>query len=253
MTEKLYLPVSILLSSLILSATLFLVGGTISNQLTGWSIGVDTSAAGAGTGDGAAIAAPPAAGNPAAGNNPPSAAPQVNMSQLIGSGDNVAHLLSGNANSKVKIVEFSDFQCPFCGAVEPTLAGLIKKYGNDVAVYYRHFPLTSIHPSAQKAAEASECAAEQGKFKEYHGVLFKNQQALDLASLKKYAGDIGLDAAKFSQCFDSAKFAGKVNSDASLGSGVGVNGTPAFFINGQQVVGAQPQANFEKVIDPLLN
>lgn len=248
MTEKLYLPVSILLSSLILSATLFLVGGTISNQLTGLSIGVKTGAAGAGTQGGTANAAPPAAGN-----NPPAAAPQVNMGQLIGSGDTVAHLLSGNANSKVKIVEFSDFQCPFCGAVEPTVEGLIKKYGNDVAIYYRHFPLTSIHPFAQKASEASECAAEQGKFKEFHDVLFKNQQALDAASLKKYAGDIGLDSAKFSQCFDSAKYVGKVNSDASLGSGVGVNGTTSFFINGTQVVGAQPQANFERVIDPLLN
>ncbi len=248
MAEKLYLPVSILLSALILSATLFLVGGTISNNLTGLSVGVNAGSLGAGAGNGAGTANAAPSGNAGAGANAPPA--QVNMAELI----NGSNKIFGTDSAKVKIVEFSDFECPFCGRVYPTIQALEQKYGvGKIAIYYRHFPLTSLHPNARPAALASECAAEQGKFVEFHDKLFANQTALSGANLKQYAADLGLDAAKFNQCFDSSKYAQKVDSDTSLGNKSGVSGTPTFFVNGALLVGAQPQSSFEQIIDPLLN
>ncbi|MBI2597840.1 MAG: DsbA family protein [Candidatus Diapherotrites archaeon] len=241
MTEKLYLPVSILLSALILSATMFLVGGAISERL---STGLVVAGSGSNTGStaGTIQTAPtaPAPTQPSGGT--------VDMTQLIKD----SHLIFGDPNAKVKIVEFSDFECPFCGRSFPTVKALAEKYGSNLAIYYAHFPL-SFHPRARPSALASECAAEQGKFKEYHDKLFENQTALDDASLKKYSSNLGLDTAKFNQCLDSSKYAQKVDSDTDLGSRSGVSGTPTFFINGRSVVGAQPQSSFESVIDSFLS
>ena len=117
---------------------------------------------------------------------------------------------------------------------------------------YRHFPLTSIHPNAQKAAEASECAAEQGKFWEFHDKLFANQTALAITNLKTYAKDLGLNQTQFDSCLDSSKYAAKVNQQASEAQAAGVTGTPGTFVNDELVRGAYPVSAFTQIIDPLL-
>lgn len=158
----------------------------------------------------------------------------------------------GPATAPVTIVEFSDFQCPFCQRVSPTLKRVRDAYGDRVRIVWKDFPLTSIHPQAFKAAEAAQCAHEQGKFWEYHDRLFGNQQALQVESLKKYAADAGLDAAKFGSCLDTAKYAERVQAQMGVGAGLGVNSTPAVFINGRLLSGAQPYETFVTVIDEEL-
>ena len=158
----------------------------------------------------------------------------------------------GDPNAGITIVEYSDFQCPFCERVEPTLDKILQDYAGKVKLYYKHFPLTQGHQYAQKAAEASECAADQGKFWEYHDKLFENQGALDTNSLKRYATDLGLDAAKFNACLDNGDKTNQVNTELQEGISNGVQGTPAFLINGQLLSGAQPYANFKQIIDSEL-
>ncbi len=163
--------------------------------------------------------------------------------------------LQGDANAPVTIIEFSDFQCPFCGrfytdALPQIEANYIKT--GKAKLYYRQFPLVEIHPFAQKAAEASECASDQGKFWEYHNLLFADQQALDVPSLKADAKKLGLDSAKFDACLDGGVKASIVSSDTNDGLAAGVSGTPSFYINGHQLVGAQPFSAFQQIIDPLL-
>jgi len=159
----------------------------------------------------------------------------------------------GPVGAAVTIIEFSDYQCPFCKRFyDETLPQIQATYEGRVRFVYRDFPLTSIHPHAQKAAEASECADEQGRFWEYHGLLWANQQELDVASLKAYAGELGLDTATFDGCLDSGKYSQEVQKDYSDGISYGVQGTPWFFINGVEVQGAQPFSNFQTVIDSLL-
>ena len=161
----------------------------------------------------------------------------------------------GDKNAELTIVEFSDYQCPFCARFrEQTLDQLKKEYidTGKVRFVYRDFPLSSIHPYAQKAAEASECADEQGKFWEYHDKLFENQQALDVASLKNYAAGLKLDAGKFAECLDSGRYADETAKDLADGSRAGVTGTPAFIIGSRQLSGAQPFSNFKAAIDAEL-
>jgi protein-disulfide isomerase len=158
----------------------------------------------------------------------------------------------GPATAPVTIIEFSDFQCPFCQRVMPTLKQLRDKYGDRVRVVWKDFPLTSIHPQAFKAAEAGNCAREQGKFWEYHDRLFSNQQALQPEFLKKYAADAGLDAAKFNACLDTAKYSDRVQEQMGIGTGLGVQSTPSLFVNGRLVAGAQPLEVFESIIDEEL-
>ena len=162
--------------------------------------------------------------------------------------------LKGGKDAKVTIVEYSDFECPFCGRAFPTVEQVMETYGDDVRLVYRHFPLNSIHPQAQKAAEASECAADQGKFWDYHDKLFANQDGVSagVTQFKKWAVELGLNAAKFNSCLDSGEKAAAVQEDADSGSAAGVTGTPAFFINGVSVVGAQPFSTFKQVIDEQL-
>lgn len=157
----------------------------------------------------------------------------------------------GNFNAKVTLVEFSDFECPYCGAFHPTVTQALKEYGNKIRVVYKHFPL-SFHPQAQKAAEASECASEQGKFWEMHDKLFENQQLLSVPQFKTWARELKLNGTKFDSCLDSGKFASKVQADFNEGAAKGVNGTPATFINGQLVSGALPYASIKSVIDQAL-
>ncbi|PIN94682.1 hypothetical protein COU53_02480 [Candidatus Pacearchaeota archaeon CG10_big_fil_rev_8_21_14_0_10_30_48] len=168
--------------------------------------------------------------------------------------------LLGDKNAKIKIVEFSDFQCPFCERVE---TGAIAEFKNsdyfkngEVALVYKHFPLNSIHPFAQKAAEASVCAQNQGKFWEYHDLLFANQQSLDITSLKNYAKQVGLNQAKFDSCLDGGEAVAKVKKDLAEASTAGGQGTPYFVLinedgDTQAVSGAVPWANFEVAIQSL--
>jgi protein-disulfide isomerase len=158
----------------------------------------------------------------------------------------------GAANAPVTIVEFSDFQCPFCQRVAPTLKRITETYGDKVRVVWKDFPLTSIHPEAFKAAEAGNCAREQGKFWEYHDRLFANQQALQPDALKAHAAAVGLDTAQFNACLDSAKYSDRVQEHIGAGARLGINSTPALFINGRPVTGAQPYEVFARIIDEEL-
>jgi protein-disulfide isomerase len=154
----------------------------------------------------------------------------------------------GPKDAKVTIVEFSDFECPYCGQAHDTVEQVMNTYAGKVRLVYRQFPL-SFHPHAAKAAEASLCAADQGKFWEYHDVLFKNQKKLEPADLKSHATEVGMDAQKFGQCLDSGDKKKAVDADQQAGLAAGVGGTPAFFINGIFLNGAQPIDEFKKVID----
>ena len=157
----------------------------------------------------------------------------------------------GPASAPVEIVEFSDFQCPFCLRAHPTVDQVLKTYGDRVHFVYRHYPLPG-HPNARPAAEAAACADEQGKFWPYHDKLFASQSKLSDADLKQDAADLGMDASKFNACVDSHKYAAKVEADVKAGQDAGVDGTPAFFINGRLISGAQPYEAFKKTIDEEL-
>ncbi|HJS58360.1 MAG TPA: thioredoxin domain-containing protein [Vicinamibacteria bacterium] len=157
----------------------------------------------------------------------------------------------GPAAAPVTIVEFSDFECPFCARARPTLKRIAEVYGDRVRIAFRDYPLP-IHPRAPKAAEAAECATDQGKFWEMHDKLFGASPKLDIADLKRYAGELGLDAAAFDACLDGGRKAAAVKADLDAGNGYGVNSTPAFFINGRLVSGALPFERFAEVIDDEL-
>ncbi|HVR27911.1 MAG TPA: thioredoxin domain-containing protein [Thermoanaerobaculia bacterium] len=154
----------------------------------------------------------------------------------------------GPETAPVTIVEFSDFECPYCKRVLPTLEQIEEKYGEQVRVVYRHYPLSN-HPNAQKAAEASLCANDQGKFWEMHDLLFAEQQKLQVADLKEKAGRLELDATSFAECLDSGSHAETVHGDLRAGIAAGVDGTPAFFVNGRFISGAVPFETLAEVID----
>jgi protein-disulfide isomerase len=157
----------------------------------------------------------------------------------------------GGPNAAITIVEYSDFQCPYCSRVKPTLKKLADRYGDQVRLVFRDLPLP-IHAQAPKAAEAAACADEQGKFWEMHDRLFANQAKLQVADLKQHAADLGLDAEKFNECLDSGKRAPDVKQSAEEAQRNGVSSTPSFFINGRLLAGAQPYENFTRVIDDEL-
>lgn len=159
----------------------------------------------------------------------------------------------GPESAPVTIIEFSDFQCPFCSRVIPTLDRVTKEYPDDVRLVFRQFPLHSLHPQAQKAAEASLCAHDQGKFWEMHDSMFANQSALAVADLKSAAEALELDAVAFAECLDTGAHADRVAADLEAGVAVGVTGTPALFINGRFLSGAQPYEEITKVIDNELS
>ena len=157
----------------------------------------------------------------------------------------------GPKGAPIEMIEFSDFQCPFCYRVRPTLEKVLSTYGDKIRFVYRNYPLPS-HPNAHPAAEAAQCANEQGKFWPYHDKLFADPRKLSDADLKQAAVDLGLDAAKFDACVDSHKYKARVDADMQAGDAAGVNGTPAFFINGRQLSGAQPYEVFKQLIDEEL-
>jgi protein-disulfide isomerase len=157
----------------------------------------------------------------------------------------------GNPKAPVTIVEFSDFQCPYCVRARPAVKRVRDEYGDKVRIVFRHFPL-DFHAQAQKAGEAAACAGEQGKFWEMHDLLWENTSKLQLADLKAHAATLGLDGAGFGACLDSGRHASVVEGDLAAGQGYGVSGTPAFFVNGRPLVGAQPFEAFAQVIDDEL-
>ena len=157
----------------------------------------------------------------------------------------------GPASAPIEVIEFSDFQCPYCQRANPTVAQVLNTYGDRIRFVYRHFPLGN-HPNAKPAAEASQCAAEQGKFWEYHDALFANPSKLADADLKQRAAELGLDAGKFNACVDTHKYKTHIEADMKAGEEAGVNGTPAFFINGRMITGARPVEAFAEIIDEEL-
>ncbi len=157
----------------------------------------------------------------------------------------------GPATAPVTIVEFSDFQCPFCSRVNPTIKQVQDKYGDKVRIVFRQFPL-SFHQQAGKAAEASLCAADQNKFWELHDAMFADQQSLGVDQLKAKAAGLGVNAEQFNQCLDSGKHAATIQADIKDGSAAGVSGTPALFVNGRFINGAVPFEQISPIIDDEL-
>ncbi|MDO8494395.1 MAG: thioredoxin domain-containing protein [Deltaproteobacteria bacterium] len=157
----------------------------------------------------------------------------------------------GPENAPVTIIEFSDFQCPFCGRARPTINQILETYKDKVKFVFRDFPL-SFHKDAFKAHEASHCANDQGKFWDYYKKLFESQTALGVDNLKKYASEMGLDSKQFDECLASGKHTQEVQNDVKDGAEAGVSGTPAFFVNGIMLSGAQPFASFKELIDKEL-
>ncbi len=160
--------------------------------------------------------------------------------------------LRGNPKAPIMILEFSDYQCPYCHSVEPTVKALLAKYGDKVSLSYRDFPLTAIHSQAMISAEASRCALEQGKFWEYHDQLFTASK-LEKDDLVGYARNLKLDDKQFESCLTSEKYKADIEKDEQEARSAGVNGTPGFFINGVFLNGAQGQDAFGRIIDDELS
>jgi protein-disulfide isomerase len=158
------------------------------------------------------------------------------------------HPTLGAKDAPITMVEFGDFQCPFCRASENAVKEVRAKYGDKVRLVYMDFPL-GIHQHAMDAANAARCAGEQDKFWQYHDAMFADQSKLAPADLKASAAKLGLDAKKFDGCLDKAKYQPQINQDMAEATKLGVTGTPTFFINGREITGAQPAQKFEDVID----
>jgi protein-disulfide isomerase len=155
----------------------------------------------------------------------------------------------GSKDAPVTIVEFSDFQCTFCSRLSGTLREVEAKYGDKVKLVYRQFPVSQIHPFAEKAAEASLCAADQNQFWQMHDLMFESQNQLKEEDLKAKAAKLKLDTESFDKCLDSGKYAEKVKQDQKDGYILGISGTPALFVNGRFLSGALPLPDISKVID----
>ena len=161
--------------------------------------------------------------------------------------------VKGSADAPVTIIEFADFQCPFCNRIEPALNEVLAKYPGKVKLTYRDFPLSQIHPNAKIAAEASRCALDQGKYWQMHDAMFADQSKLDEAALVKTAAGLGMDNKSFESCLKSGKYEAVVQEDFQAGTEAGVNATPTFFINGEFLSGVQSDADFAQIIDRQLS
>jgi protein-disulfide isomerase len=158
----------------------------------------------------------------------------------------------GNPAAPVTIVEFSDFHCPYCKRVQPTLLELLSKYPDKVRIVYKDLPLESLHPQARRASEAARCARDQNKFWEYHDKIYAGGPDVTPENLRKMATEIGLDVGAFETCLASGKHLPGIQTDVSQGSELGLSGTPAFFVNGRPLSGAQPTEAFSRIIDEEL-
>lgn len=196
--------------------------------------------------------APAAAGNQQAAGQP-SVAPGTPVNVSVG---NLP--VMGNKDAKVKVVEFADFQCPFCEQWFKTVeANMITDYvkTGKIAFYWRDYPF--LGQESNDSANAARCANEQGKFWDYHDYLYnhqgqENSGAFSKDNLKKFAADMGLNTTQFNGCVDSDKYAKDAQADLADGQKAGVNGTPTVFVNGVPIVGAQPYAAFKSAIDAAL-
>ena len=162
-------------------------------------------------------------------------------------------IAKGSDKAPVTIVEFTDFDCPFCKRVRPTVADLLAKYGDKVRYVHHDFPIEKLHPGATRAHLAARCADDQGKFWPYHDKIFAGSESADPARLKTYAKELGLDLVAFEQCLATSKHQAIVQSDIETGQRLGITGTPTFFINGRMLLGAQPLQAFAEVIDQELS
>lgn len=175
-------------------------------------------------------------------------APQYGDPAAVSNDDNKR----GGENAKVVLIEYSDFQCPFCQKHHETMKKIMNDFGNQVEWVFRNFPLKQLHPFANKAALASECAAEQGKFWEYADKLFENQSKFSDTYFGQLATELNLKIDQFNSCLNSAKYQSKVDAQEQDGVQAGVSGTPATFINGQLVKGAVPYDQFKSLVENAL-
>jgi protein-disulfide isomerase len=159
----------------------------------------------------------------------------------------------GPADAPVVMIEFGDYQCGYCKRWYDAVTNpLMAQYAGKIRFVYRDLPLSSIHPDAQSAAEAADCAGEQGDYWKYHDVLFGAKYGLGAQAYTQYATDLGLDVAAFNTCVSERRYQTEVDDDASVGLNLGLTGTPSFFINGLKVIGAQPYEVFKQIIDKEL-
>lgn len=222
-------------------------GGTVTLAMNDSKNSESQGTDGAAGDTGNAAAAPTAAA-------PTAAAPTVPAGTVpeVTAADHV----SGSADAPVTMVVYSDFECPYCSRFHPTMQQVISDYAGKVKVVFRNFPL-SFHAEAKPAAEAAECAGQQGKFFEYATKLFENQSDLGTELYTKLAQDLGIDTTKFQSCLDSDVMLAKITSDSSGGAAAGISGTPGSFIIGkdgttQQIKGALPFESVKSVIDGML-
>jgi protein-disulfide isomerase len=159
----------------------------------------------------------------------------------------------GASNAPVTIVEFEDFQCPFCKRAQDTVEQVLARYKDRVRMVHRDLPLRTLHPASWKAHEAGRCAEDQGRFWEYRALLYKNAPAATPEKLSNYASQAGLNVADFTKCLDSGKFNAIVQKDEDEASRLGIQGTPFFFINGRLLSGAQPESEFVRIIEDELH
>jgi protein-disulfide isomerase len=159
----------------------------------------------------------------------------------------------GPESASVTIVEFSDFQCPYCRRASPIMKELAARYPDDLKIVYRHLPLTRLHPQARAAALAAACADDQGGFWAYHDLLFENPRALGDDDLRRYAEEAGLEPAPFDECLASGRHEQLVDADVEAARSVGITGTPAFVVNGILVFGLQSPERFDELIQAELD
>ena len=167
------------------------------------------------------------------------------MSMTIASTDHTR----GHADAKITLIEYADFECPYCARAHQSLTALLPKYGKDVRLVYRHMPLNDMHPDAQPAAEAAEAADAEGKFWEMHDALFEGQGDLSDEAIVAMATRIGFDADKVQDAWAGGTYVERVESDAAAGRKAGAHRTPTFFINGVQFDGDSDEASLKEAIN----
>lgn len=224
--EKLYLPISIIISALILAGTIAYTQNP--QQISRSQTGIGSSIS---QGD----------------------QKQEGSTEKFTIGDK--DHIRGDSSAPVTIVEYSDFQCPFCSRFHPTVQQILADYPDQVRWVYKHFPLDQIHPQARPAAEASECVFEQkgnDGFWQFADGLFENQSRLGESLYKELAGDLSLNTDQFNDCVSSRKYKDKVEADYQEGIKAGVRGTPGSFVNGESIPGAVPYSTLKAAIDQAL-
>lgn len=147
--------------------------------------------------------------------------------------------IKGSPDAPLTLLEYGDYECPFCGQVQPVVREILRRLRDNLCFAFRHFPLTNVHPHSEHAAEAAEAAGAQGNFWDMHEMLFDNQDALEDVDLAEYAAELGLDEGRLLRELQAHSYAGRVREDFKSGVRAGVNGTPTFFIDGKRYDGAR--------------